>query len=109
MLDNNAVARQKTIVSFLFSGQRVITPCFERQIDEHIRIVILDANITTFIAAVALSLLGKGPVQGFANTLAIGIVSSLITALFVSRLIFDFATDVLRVSRLSIMWRRVQG
>jgi preprotein translocase subunit SecD len=70
---------------------------------------ILDANITTFIAAVALSLLGKGPVQGFANTLAIGIVSSLITALFVSRLIFDFATDVLRVSRLSIMWRRVQG
>ena len=33
----------------------------------------------------------------------------LITALFVSRLIFDFATDVLRVSRLSIMWRRVQG
>ena len=70
---------------------------------------ILDANITTFIAAVALSLLGKGPVQGFANTLAIGIVSSLFTALFVSRLIFDFATDVLRVSRLSIMWRRVQG
>jgi len=70
---------------------------------------ILDANITTFIAAVALSLLGKGPVQGFANTLAIGIVSSLITALFVSRLIFDFATDVLRISRLSIMWRRVQG
>jgi preprotein translocase subunit SecD len=70
---------------------------------------ILDANITTFIAAVALSLLGKGPVQGFANTLAIGIVSSLITALFVSRLIFDFATDVLRVSRLSIMWRRVKG
>jgi preprotein translocase subunit SecD len=70
---------------------------------------ILDANITTFIAAVALSLLGKGPVQGFANTLAIGIVSSLITALFVSRLIFDFATDVLRVSKLSIMWRRVQG
>jgi preprotein translocase subunit SecD len=70
---------------------------------------ILDANITTFIAAVALSLLGKGPVQGFANTLAIGIVSSLITALFVSRLIFDFATDALRMSRLSIMWRRVQG
>jgi preprotein translocase subunit SecD len=70
---------------------------------------ILDANITTLIAAVALSLLGKGPVQGFANTLAIGIVSSLITALFVSRLIFDFATDVLRVSKLSIMWRRVQG
>jgi preprotein translocase subunit SecD len=68
---------------------------------------IADSNITTFIAALALSQLGKGPVQGFAVTLAIGIVSSMFTALFVSRLIYDFSTDVLKVSRLSIMWRRV--
>ena len=70
---------------------------------------IADSNITTFIAALALSQLGKGPVQGFAVTLSVGIVSSMFTALFVSRLIFDFSTDVLRVSRLSIMWRRVAG
>jgi preprotein translocase subunit SecD len=70
---------------------------------------IADSNITTFIAALALSQLGKGPVQGFAVTLSVGIVSSMFTALVVSRLIFDFATDVLRVSRLSIMWRRVAG
>jgi preprotein translocase subunit SecD len=67
---------------------------------------ILDANITTFIAAIALSQLGKGPIQGFAITLSIGVVSSMFTSLFVSRLIFDFATDVLRVKKLSISWRR---
>jgi preprotein translocase subunit SecD len=66
---------------------------------------VMDANITTFIAALFLSQLGTGPVQGFAITLAVGIVSSMFTALFVSRLVFDFSTDVLRRSKLSIGWR----
>ncbi len=66
---------------------------------------VMDANITTFIAAVFLSQLASGPVQGFAVTLAVGIVSSMFTALFVSRLIFDFSTDVLKRSKLSISWR----
>ena len=72
------------------------------------RWTILDANITTFIAAIFLSQLGSGPVQGFAYTLAIGIVSSLFTALVVSRLIFDFSTETLKVKKLSISWRRVK-
>lgn len=46
---------------------------------------ILDANITTFIAAAVLYLLGSGPVQGFAVTLAIGIVTSVFTAFVVTR------------------------
>ena len=50
---------------------------------------VMDANITTIIAALVLSQLGNSSVKGFANTLAIGIVSSLFTALFVSHLIFD--------------------
>ncbi|WP_020614422.1 protein translocase subunit SecD [Sediminispirochaeta bajacaliforniensis] len=66
---------------------------------------IMDANITTFIAALVLSQLGSGPVQGFANTLAVGIVSSMFTALFVSRLIFDFGIEQLKVKKLSIGWR----
>ena len=49
---------------------------------------IMDANITTFIAAIFLSQLGSGPIQGFAYTLAVGIVSSIFTALFLSRLVF---------------------
>lgn len=66
---------------------------------------IMDANITTFIAALVLSQLGSGPVQGFANTLAVGIVSSMFTALFVSRLVFDFSVEQLRIKKLSIGWR----
>ncbi|MDR2863980.1 MAG: protein translocase subunit SecD [Spirochaetaceae bacterium] len=66
---------------------------------------IIDSNITTFIAALFLSQLGSGPIQGFAVSLAIGVFSSVFTALFVSRLIFDFDTDVLHSEKLSVSWR----
>lgn len=66
---------------------------------------IMDSNITTFIAAIFLSQLGSGSIQGFAVSLAIGVVSSVFTALFVSRLIFDFGTDVLKSTNVSISWR----
>jgi preprotein translocase subunit SecD len=66
---------------------------------------IMDSNITTFIAALFLSQLGSGPIKGFAIALAIGIFSSVFTALFVSRLIFDFSTDVLGSKKLSVSWR----
>jgi preprotein translocase subunit SecD len=66
---------------------------------------IMDSNITTFIAALFLSQLGSGPIQGFAVTLAIGVFSSVFTALFVSRLIFDFGTDVVHSKELSVSWR----
>ena len=67
---------------------------------------IMDSNITTFIAALFLSQLGSGPIQGFAVSLAIGVFSSVFTALFVSRLIFDFGTDVLGSRKLSVTWAR---
>jgi preprotein translocase subunit SecD len=66
---------------------------------------VMDANITTFIAALFLSQLGSGPIQGFAVTLAVGILSSMFTALIVTRLFFDFTTEVLRRNKLSITWR----
>ncbi len=65
---------------------------------------VMDAQITTLIAALFLSQLGKGPVQGFAVTLAWGIGCSLFTALFVSRLLFDFGTEGLKRKKLSIAW-----
>ncbi len=55
------------------------------------QLTILDANITTLIAAVVLLQFGRGPVQGFGVTLAIGIVSSVFGALVVTRLLFDLA------------------
>lgn len=66
---------------------------------------ILDSNITTFIAAIFLSQLGTGSIQGFAVSLAIGVVSSVFTALVVSRLMFDFQTDVIGKKNVSISWR----
>ena len=48
---------------------------------------IVDANVTTFIVAVILFMVGSGPVRGFAITLAIGIVTSVFTAIFVTRLL----------------------
>ena len=50
---------------------------------------ILDANVTTIIAAIFLFQFGTGPIRGFAITLIIGITASMFTAVFVSRLIFD--------------------
>ncbi len=48
---------------------------------------IIDANVTTFIAAVLLYLFGSGPVRGFAVTLAIGLMTSMFSAIMVTRLI----------------------
>jgi len=51
---------------------------------------ILDANVTTLITALILFQFGTGPVRGFATVLSIGIVSSMFTAIVVTRLILDF-------------------
>jgi len=51
---------------------------------------ILDANITTFFVGVILYSFGVGPIQGFAVTLMAGILSSLFTAIIVTRLVFDY-------------------
>ena len=48
---------------------------------------IIDANITTFITAVILFAIGSGPVRGFAVTLGLGIITSVFTAIFVTRLL----------------------
>jgi len=66
---------------------------------------IMDSNITTFIAAAFLSQLGTGSIKGFAYSLAIGVISSVFTALFVSHVMFDITTDVFKKKTVSISWR----
>lgn len=56
-------------------------------------LTILDANLTTVIAAVILYEFGTGPIRGFAVTLILGILSSMFTAIFVSRVLFDLYTS----------------
>ena len=51
---------------------------------------ILDANITTGLTAIILFVFGTGPIKGFATTLLIGIVTSLFTAIFITRLLVDW-------------------
>ena len=63
---------------------------------------IIDANLTTFIVGIVLYEFGTGPIRGFALTLCIGIVSSLFTALIVTRTLFELYTARERVESLSI-------
>ncbi|HAK37358.1 MAG: protein translocase subunit SecD [Nitrospinaceae bacterium] len=63
---------------------------------------IVDANLTTFIAAVVLFQFGTGPVKGFAITLCIGIAASMFTAVFVSRAVFDIVMSRKKITSLSI-------
>lgn len=55
---------------------------------------IIDSNVTTIIAAVVLSIFGTGTIKGFAWTLAIGIVVSMITALFITRFLFRLVLNL---------------
>jgi len=64
---------------------------------------IMDANLTTFAAGIGLSLFGTGPIKGFAVTLCLGIVVSLFTALFVSRLIFDSFLSIIEFKSLRML------
>ncbi len=54
---------------------------------------IMDGNITTFIAAIGISLFGTGAIKGFAVTLCMGVVSTLFTSLFITRLVWDTITS----------------
>jgi len=63
---------------------------------------IFDAQITTFIAGVVLMQYGTGAIKGFAVTLLVGIVTSMFTAIFVSRLLLEFVTRRGKAETLSI-------
>jgi preprotein translocase subunit SecD len=63
---------------------------------------ILDANITTLIAALILFAVGTGPIKGFSVTLAIGIVTSMFTAIVVTRVIVNRVWGGKRLDKLSI-------
>ena len=70
---------------------------------------IVDANVTTIITAIVLYQYGTGPIKGFALTLMIGIISSMFTAIFVTRTIYDTIVSRQVNPRLSIGRLRVFG
>ena len=64
---------------------------------------ILDSNVTTLIAAALLFKFGTGPIRGFGVTLSIGILASMFTAIFVTRIIFDIVTSNKKFTRLPML------
>jgi SecD/SecF fusion protein len=66
-------------------------------------VTILDSNITTLIAALVLLQFGTGPVQGFGVALACGILTSVFTALIVTRAVFDFVIRHKWLTKLTMM------
>ncbi len=65
-------------------------------------LTIFDANITTLLTAIVLYQFGTGPIRGFALTLSIGILSSMFTAIVVTRVVYDYWTEHFTVKKLSI-------
>jgi preprotein translocase subunit SecD len=77
--------------------QRAIAAGFDRAFT-----TILDANITTFLVAIILFSLGSGPVKGFAVTLAVGIVTSVFSAILITRAIVNLAYGGRKLEALKI-------
>jgi preprotein translocase subunit SecD len=65
-------------------------------------ITIVDSNLTTLIAALVLFQYGTGPIKGFAVTLSIGLIANMLTAVLVTRMVFDLITSRRRLETLSI-------
>ncbi|MGA3281674.1 MAG: protein translocase subunit SecD [Smithella sp.] len=65
-------------------------------------ITIIDTHITGIVAAIFLIMFGTGPIKGFAVTTIIGLLASLFTAVFVTRVIFDYVVWNFNIKKLSI-------
>jgi preprotein translocase subunit SecD len=68
----------------------------------HAWVTIVDTHVTTIVSAIILFIFGTGPVKGFAVTLTFGLLANLFTAVFVSRVIFDYELSKRRGKALSI-------
>jgi preprotein translocase subunit SecD len=63
---------------------------------------ILDSNITTFLSGLILFQFGTGPVRGFAVTLCVGIVTTIMTAVYLTRIYYDYRLSARTLTRISI-------
>ncbi len=69
---------------------------------KHAYSAIIDGNVTTFLTGVVLFFFGTGPIQGFATTLVLGIITSLFCSIFISRLIFEWLLDRNKTIKFSV-------
>ncbi len=79
------------------SARAVVEAGYERALP-----AILDSNVTTFLSGVILFQFGSGPIRGFAVTLCIGIVTTVFTAVVVTRVIYDYLIHNRRLQNVSV-------
>ena len=68
---------------------------------------IIDGNITTLLIAAVLFFLGTGPIKGFAVTLSLGVVVTIITAVFVSKVLLRFVVKTFNLKKEQLFWKGV--
>ncbi|HUC97261.1 MAG TPA: MMPL family transporter, partial [Candidatus Polarisedimenticolaceae bacterium] len=69
---------------------------------QHALPAILDSNVTTFVSGVILFQFGTGPIKGFAVTLCVGILTTVITAVYLTRIYYDYRANSRKLARVSI-------
>jgi preprotein translocase subunit SecD len=69
---------------------------------QHALPAIIDTNVTTFLSGLILFQFGTGPIKGFAVTLCIGILTTVVTAVYMTRIYYDYRVVTRKLTRLSI-------
>ncbi len=69
---------------------------------------ILDGNITTLLVASILFFFGTGPVKGFAVTLTLGVLITIVTALFITKVLFKLVISLFKVKKEQLFWKGVK-
>jgi preprotein translocase subunit SecD len=69
---------------------------------QHALPAILDSNVTTFLSGVILFQFGTGPIKGFAVTLCVGILTTVITAVYLTRIYYDYRASSRKLAHVSI-------
>ena len=69
---------------------------------QHAMPAIIDTNVTTFLSGVILFQFGTGPIKGFAVTLCIGILTTVVTAVYMTRIYYDYRATTGKLKRISI-------
>jgi preprotein translocase subunit SecD len=69
---------------------------------EHALPAIIDTNVTTFLSGLILFQFGTGPIKGFAVTLCVGILTTVVTAVFMTRIYYDYRMAYRKLTRISI-------
>jgi preprotein translocase subunit SecD len=69
---------------------------------QHALPAILDSNVTTFLSGVILFQFGTGPIKGFAVTLCVGILTTVLTAVYLTRIYYDYRANSRKLARVSI-------